>query len=175
MNKWFGATATQFRNFALLSLNKQLIHDIRHDQMAGAIIAMHSMFLSFVAYGAKTMYNGIGKDQSYYQQAFSPSGLTFGLLNSMGQLASVGLAGDIMSTLGAMPSSWMASPGKSGFRAMSAESVPIVGMGTDVLKTARSISDLDAEKTIRDVHKIVPFGKAAGIHQALNAISGALD
>ena len=175
MNKWFGSTATQFRNFSLLSLNKQLIHDIRHDQMAGAIIAMHSMFLSFVAYGAKTMYNGIGKDQSYYQQAFSPSGLTFGLLNNMGQLASVGLVGDMMSTLGAMPSNWMASPGKSGFRAMSAESVPIVGMGTDILKTARSISDLDVEKTIKDVHKIVPFGKAAGIHQALNAISGALD
>lgn len=48
-------------------------------------------------------------------------------------------------------------------------------MGTDILKTARSISDLDVEKTIKDVHKIVPFGKAAGIHQALNAISGALD
>jgi len=182
MNKWFGSTLTQFRNFSLLSLNKQLIHDIRHDQMAGALIAMHSIFLSYVAYGLKAWHNGVGrKDQdAYFKQAFGPTGLAFGMLNNMGQLASLGLAGDVLATLGALPSDWMAAPGKRGFRSMTPSSIPIVGMGSDMLNIGKDAVDTvkwdaDPSKTFRDLQKVVPFGKAAGIHQALNAISGALE
>jgi hypothetical protein len=182
MNKWFGATMTQFRNFSLLSLNKQLIHDIRHDQMAGAIITMHSLFLSYIAYSLKASLSGVGrKDQdAYFKQAFSQTGIMFGMLNNMGQLASVGIAGDVLATLGALPSDWMAAPGKRGFRSMTAGSVPIVGAGSDVLNLAKDavdIAKLDANpsKVLKDVQRVAPFGKAIGINQAINAISGALD
>jgi len=182
MNKWFGSTLTQFRNFSLLSLNKQLIHDIRHDQMAGALIAMHSIFLSYVAYGLKTLNSGAGrKDQDkYFKQAFSPTGLTFGLINNMGQLASVGIAGDIMATMGALPSDWMAAPGKRGFRSMTPSSIPVVGMGSDMMNIGKDAVDavkwdLNPSKTFKDIQRVAPFGKAFGIHQALNAISGSLE
>ncbi len=182
MNKWFGATMTQFRNFSLLSLNKQLIHDIRHDQMAGALIAMHSLFLSYVAYGLKTMNNGLlRKDQDeYFKKSFSPSGLSLGILNNMGQLASVGLAGDMLATLGALPQDWMAAPGKQGFRALSPSAVPILGIGSDLMNVGKDgvglfKGELDPSQTLKDLQKVVPFAKAAGIHQALNAISGSLE
>lgn len=182
MNKWFGSTLTQFRNFSLLSLNKQLIHDIRHDQMAGALILMHSMFLSYIAYGLKAINSGLGRSdqEAYLKNAFSPTGMTFGMFNNMGQLASLGLAGDVLATLGALPSDWMAAPGKRGFRSMTAGSVPIVGMGADVLNVGKDAvgalkMDVNPSKAIRDLQKVTPFAKALGVNQALNAISGALE
>ena len=115
-----------------------------------------------------------------FKKAFSPAGLSFGILNNMGQLASVGLAGDMMATLGALPQDWMAAPGKQGFRALSPSAVPILGMGSDLMNVGKDgvglfKGEFDPSQTLKDLQKVVPFAKAAGIHQALNAISGSLE
>ena len=182
MNKWLGQTLTQFRSFSLLSLNKQLMHDIRHDPMAGSIIALHSLLMSTIAYGTYVLYTGLGrKDQDeYFKRMFSPGEMAFGVLNRMGQLASVGVAGDMLATLGMLPDGIMAAPGQSGYRVLTSTSVPIFGVAGDVRNAITDIPDLfkgDVEpgKALRDLQKIVPFGKAIGINQAFNAMSGALD
>ncbi len=182
MNKWMGQIITQFRNFSILSLGKQLMHDVRHDPMAGSLIAMHSLAMSVAAYGIYVAHKGIGrKDQDeYFAKAFSPGEMTFGVLNRMGQLASVGVAGDMLATLGLLPDDLMAAPGQSGYRGLTSTSIPIVGVAEDAKNALTNIPDLlkgDVEpgKALRDLQKIIPFGKAIGINQAFNAMSGALD
>jgi hypothetical protein len=182
MNKWFGQTLTQFRNFSILSLGKQLMHDIRHDQIAGSIIALHSIMMSAAAYGISTLHNGFGRpnQDEYFEKAFSPSALMMGVFNRMGQVASLGLAGDFFATLSMLPDSMMASPGKPGFRSMDATAVPVIGAIGDAKDAAADAfklfkGDVKPSKALKDLQRVLPFGKAIGINQAFNAIEGALD
>lgn len=182
MKKWFGQTLTQFRNFSITSLGKQLMHDIRHDRIAGSIIAMHSLAMSFAAYSISTLHRAIGREdqEEYLKKAFRIDEIIFGSLNRMGQLASVGIAGDMLATLGALPDDMMAAPGQSGYRGMTSTSVPILGAGGDVKGLIKDTFDAmkgdgNASKFVKDLQKVTPFGKAIGINQAFNAVSGALD
>jgi hypothetical protein len=158
------------------------MHDIRHDSIAGSIIAMHSLMMSFAAYSISALHRSLGrKDQEeYLEKAFRPNEVLFGAINRMGQLASVGVAGDMLATLGALPDDWMAAPGQSGYRGLNTTSIPIVGAVGDAKELTKDVFDVfkgdgDASKTVKDIQKVMPFGKAIGINQAFNAVSGALD
>lgn len=182
MHKWLGQLITQFRSFSITSLGKQLIHDIRHDRIAASIIAMHSLMLSYAAYSISALHRSLGrKDQEeYLAKAFSPGESIFGTLNRMGQLASAGVAGDMLATFGVMPDDLMAAPGQSGYRGLNTTSVPVVGVVGDAKDVIKDVVDIfagdgDPSKMVKDIQSVIPFGKAIGINQAFNAASGALD
>jgi hypothetical protein len=182
MHKWLGQVLTQFRSFSLLSFEKQLMHDIRHDRAAAALIFLHSAVLSYVALTVSTMYSALGRSDAdkYIKDRLTGSNAVLGCFNRMGQLASAGVALDGLATLGALPDDLMAAPGRTGFRGLTTTNVPIIGAGQDVLDVSKDLFDVikgdpDANKTLKDIQQITPFGKSIGINQAFNATFDLLD
>jgi len=178
MHKWLGQTVTQFRSFSLLSLEKQLVHDIRHDRIAGSMIALQSAFLGYTALSINAMIRGIGREDSdeYIKNQLTGTNAILGTFNRMGQTASLGIGLDFLATLGALPDEMMASPGQTGYRGLTSSSIPLVGMTSDVKDIAVDMVDIlkgdgDAGKTLRDIQQVVPFGKTIGIQQAFNALA----
>lgn len=171
MHKVLGQTITQFRSFSIASLDKQLIHDVRHDRAAGALILMWSVGLGAIAHSVAGTLN-------MDENAFEPHNMLFGIWNRMGQTASMGLALDGLATLGVLPDELMAAPNRYGFRSYGANSVPVIGMAEDVRgvfsKTADflldSDSNYDGADVLNQVQKVTPFAKVVGINQAFNAI-----
>jgi len=177
MHRWLGQTLTQFRSFSLLSLEKQLINDIRHDKIAGSLILMHSAVLSYMALTVQTLQNAIGReDQDEYIKKHLASGRTvIDVMSRMGQLASIQTGIDGLATIGLLPDDMLASSMHPGGRILTPGSVPVVGMLKDVTQAARTLSDTltgeaDDSDLLKDVRKIVPFAKSIGINQALNVI-----
>ena len=178
MHKWLGQTVTQFRSFSLLSLEKQLVHDIRHDRIAGSMIALQSAFLGYSALTINAMIRGIGREDSdeYIKKQLTGTNAILGTFNRMGQTASLGIGLDFLATLGALPDDMMAAPGQTGYRGLSSSSIPLVGMTADVKDIAVDMVDIlkgdgDSGKTLRDIQQVVPFGKTIGINQAFNALA----
>jgi len=176
MHKWLGQTLTQFRSFSLLSLEKQLIHDIRHDRIAGATIALHSAFLGFLGLTINTLNRGIGREDAdeFIKNNLTGTNAVLGVFNRMGQTASVGIGLDFLATLGALPEE-ISAPGHTGYRGLSSSSIPLVGLASDVKDVGVDLVDIlkgdgAAGRTIRDIQQVVPFAKTVGINQAFNAI-----
>jgi len=182
MHKWLGQTLTQFRAFSLLSLEKHLVSDIRHDKVMAGIMAMHSAALGYISLGIASMQANIGKENAWERLEAQMTGTAAvaGVINRMGQLASVGIGVDLMATLGLVPDEFMANPRQTGARAFSVESVPVVGMVGDMLEAPRAAIGAvtgkeTASKGIKEVQDILPFAKAIGINQALNVLKGSLE
>jgi len=182
MHKWLGQTLTQFRAFSLLSLEKHLVSDIRHDKVMAGIMAMHSAMLSYISLGIASMQANIGKEDALerIERQMTGSAAVAGVINRMGQLASVGIGVDLMATLGLVPDEFMANPRQTGARAFSVESVPVVGMVGDMLEAPRAAIGAitgkeTASKGIKEVQDVLPFAKAIGINQALNVLKGSLE
>lgn len=178
MHKWLGQTVTQFRSFSLLSFEKQLLADIRHDRIAGSLIMMQSAALAYGALTINAMLRGIGREDAdeYIANQLTGTNAVLGVFNRMGQFASAGIALDGLATLGALPDDMMAAPGQTGYRGLTSSSVPVVGAIGDVKDVAQDMfkilkGDGDANKTITDIQNVTPFGKAIGINQAFNALA----
>lgn len=177
MNRWLGQTLTQFRSFSLLSLEKQLVADIRHDKIAGATIAMHSLVMAYAALSLQTMHNAIGRDdaEEYIKDRLASNRTIIDVISRMGQTASLQTGLDMFATLGLLPEELTASPRNSGGRVLGVNSIPAVGLMTDVGGALRSIGETivgageDAD-VLKEVRKITPFAKTIGINQALNVI-----
>jgi len=177
MHKWLGQTMTQFRSFSLLSLEKQLIHDVRGDRMAGAIIALQSAFMSYAALTISALNSEVGKSDAdeRIKKRLTGMNAVIGTFNKMGQVASVGIGFDLLATLGALPDDMMAAPGQTGYRGLSSSSVPVVGLAGDVLDVAKDIpgmlkGEVEGNRTLKDIQTITPFMKTIGINQAMNYI-----
>lgn len=176
MHKLLGQTITQFRSFSITSLDKQLIHDIRHDRAAGALILMWSAGLGLMAH---SIAGAINMDEN----AFDTQNMLFGTWNRMGQTASLGIAADGLATLGLLPDDLMAAPNRYGFRSYGFNSVPTFGLAEDAVRTASKTTDFmfsedsnyGAEDVINQWQKVIPFGKAVGINQAFNALEDELE
>lgn len=171
MHKLLGQTLTQFRSFSITSLDKQLIHDIKHDQAAGALIMAWSSALGLMVHSVSGVLNG-------QEETFSQQNMLMGTWNRMGQMASLGIAADGLATLNLLPDSMMAAPNRYGFRSMGLNSVPVVGLSGDVknayANTADYIlssdSDYGADDILNQWQKIIPFAKSMGVNQAFNKI-----
>lgn len=192
MHKWLGQTLTQFRSFSILSLEKQLLHDIRHDKIAGSLIALHSIALSYMALGVQVMHNAIGRNDrdEYIESQMSGRNLSVGIFNRMGQLASAGIGLDMLATLGALPSELTAAPSHPGGRVLSGGAVPVVGTVGDSFAALRTAMDAafgrdedsggntrdkaSAADVVRDLHKILPAAKTIGLHQGFNYLEESL-
>jgi len=184
MHKWLGQTMTQFRSFSLLSFEKQLLHDIRHDRAAGAVIAAHSAMMAYVAMTIKAIHANLGKDDAAEQIKNKLTGLNAvkGVINGMGQVAAWGIAKDGLATFGLLPAEMMSAPNQVGARGLTGSSVPVLGLAADVAEVGKNVADMvfrDKEgielKTVKSVQGITPFGRAIGINQAWNAMFNLLD
>lgn len=181
MNRWMGQTLVQFRSFSLLSLSKQLMHDVRHDRIAGSLIFLHSAAMGLMSLGISTgvRYAGRSDFSEKWENAMTGQNLVMGIFNRMGQVASAGIAGDALATLGLLPDELMV-PGASGYRGLNTSNVPIVGMSGDVIDIGKDISEIlkgtgDLSKLSNDISKITPFAKTIGINQGFNVINDLLE
>ena len=175
MHKWLGQTLTQFRSFSIMSLEKQLVHDIKHDKAMGAIMAMHSAMLGYMALGISSMQKNIGKDDALekIENDMTGKNAVIGVVNRMGQLASWGIGQDMLATMGVLPDNLLGSPGEYGARAFTTGSVPTLGLITDAGQAMKAIPDLikgkaDTSDTLKEIQDVLPFAKAIGINQGFN-------
>lgn len=183
MHRVLGSTITQFRTFSILSLEKQLLRDIKQDPIAGSHMAVWSAGLSFLGYGAYTLAAG---DEEQKKNMFETQNLTMGIYNRMGQLAGTSIGFDFLATLGVLPDSVMASPQRLGARTYGYNSIPVLGAARDAGNLAARVGDFitpwgdqSTEPTVgdiaKDVQKILPFAKTIGIRQAYDALEEELD
>ncbi|WP_206536952.1 hypothetical protein, partial [Salmonella enterica] len=62
MNKWWGKALTQFKSFSIVSIEKQLIHDLRGDKIQAAQIMAWSSLLGFASYATQMQMQAIGRE-----------------------------------------------------------------------------------------------------------------
>lgn len=183
MHRVLGATITQFRTFSILSLEKQLLRDIKQDPIAGSHMAVWSAGLSFLGYGAYTLAAG-SREQK--ESMFETQNLFMGIYNRMGQLASTSIGFDFLATLGVLPDSLTASPQRLGARTYGYNSIPVLGAARDAGNLTAQVGDFltpwgdpTTEPTTGDilkgVQKILPFAKTIGIRQAYDALEEELE
>ncbi len=177
MHKWLGQTITQFRSFSLLSLEKQLVHDIRHDRIAGSLIFLHSAAMAYAALSIQTLQNALGREDQdeYIKKHLASSRTVYDVMSRMGQLAAGQTVMDGLATLGLLPDDMMSSSLHPGGRIMRPNYIPVVGLATDATGAARTLAETlvgetDDSDLLKDVRKITPFAKTIGINQALNAL-----
>lgn len=182
MNKWLGQTITQFRSFSILSMEKQLVHDYRHDKAMGALIAMQSAMYGVIGVGVASLQRNIGREDAdeRIKRDMSGNNLLAGVMSRMGQTAALGIGADMLATVGLMPDSMMQDRDQVGARAMTSDSVPVFGLVKDAVEVPKSVTealkgDGTTSKVIKDMQDVVPFGKTIGVNQAINVIRGSLD
>lgn len=180
MSSTLGKTLSQFRRFQIVSLEKQLIHDLRGDKVAAAQILLWSSFLGLMAYGSQTYLNSIGEKDpgKYLKKRLNLEAISYGVFNKMPQPASLQLGGDALTTLGLMPKDVTAGSGRLGFRQMGANYIPSVGTGADALNVIRGTMSLlrgdaskeDALRTAHTARKLIPTGNAIGIGNVFKGV-----
>jgi hypothetical protein len=182
MNQWLGKTLTQFRSFSIVSMEKQLLHDVRGDKVQGAQTLLWSVFLGYTAYGTQTYLNAIGKEDpdAYIDDKMSMENASWGVFNKMPQTASISLGGDFFATLGMMPEGMTASGNRYGFRTMAAGgAVPALGAAGDAVDSFNEVMNLlkgdgysaqDADRA----RKLIPLMNTIGVGQLTQILTNRL-
>ena len=93
----------------------------------------------------------------------------------MGQLGIVEPAMDIAATIGMVPDTLLASPGKRGAAPLGVRSVPALGLVSDVAKTSQDVfgtltGSKDDVNFVKDIRNITAFSNAVGLNQLWNII-----
>ena len=182
MNKWVGKSLTQFKSFSLVSMEKQLIHDLRGDKIKAAQILMFSSLMSYMAYSSQHLLRSLGEDdpEAYLAEAFDERNVAFGVFNKLPQTASVSLAGDALATFGALPDELYSTGGRMGFRPMNTGNVaPALGTiqgGVDLVGSL--VNTLSGEGETKDtaekLRKLIPLGNTIGVGSVLQAANNQL-
>ena len=179
-----GKTVAQHRNFQIASLEKQLIHGIRHDHAAMAMLALHTTFTAGAATVLKAAHRRLGEEDGFekFLDDLDPTDPKFfwSVFQNIGLFASLGIATDLMYSLGVIPEHY-AEVG--GFRTMSSTSIPVVGYARDVARVPKTLFNLmqgegvgesdsedEGQKFLKALHKAVPGLNAIGINQALDVL-----
>jgi hypothetical protein len=177
MHTMLGSLLTQFRSFSIGSLEKQLMYDVKHNRSRGMLIALTSVFLAGLSYGTKTMLNGIGRPdaEDYIQNRLTGQNLAWGIIGSMGQLSIIDPAMDIAATIGIVPDTLLASPGKKGAAPLGVRSIPALGVASDIAKTTQDLfgtirgnnKDINL---VKDIRSLMIFNNMVGLNQLYNMI-----
>lgn len=186
-----GRFLTQFKSFPLMSLEKQLIADVRGDKVAAASTFLWGLGLAYVAYTSQMNLRAMGmeegKRETYLDEALNPANLAWGVFNKHSQLASVGLVTDYAAMFGMMPAGLM-DENRYGFQKSNITGIaPVLGVGKDVMSTADSLATLGGALTgvgeeddveaaskgfAKNLRKILPFTNTIVIGEGLKTISG---
>lgn len=175
MNKWWGKAITQFKSFSIVSLEKQLVHDLRGDKVQAAMILGWSSLLGYAAYASQMQMQAIGRADrdEFLEQKFSPENLAMGVFNKLPQVASASLGGDFLATIGLMPDALTQAPGRMGFQKMGfGELVPAGGVAGDVVDFASKLNsyamgddDVSTRQVVDKFRRLVPLANTIGVGQ----------
>lgn len=179
MNKWWGKAITQFKSFSIVSLEKQLVHDLRGDKVQAAMILGWSSLLGYAAYASQMQMQAIGRADrdEFLEQKFSPENLAMGVFNKLPQTASLSLGGDFLATMGLMPDALTQAPGRTGFQTMGfGELVPAGGVVGDVADFSRALAnyaagndDISTRQVVDKLRRLVPLANTIGVGQMTKA------
>lgn len=179
MSHTVGRLITQHRSFQIGSMEKQLVHGIRHDKIALASTLALSTFTAGISVALKSAHRNLGKEdgwEKFQEEMDISNGKTWWTIASnIGALSSLGIIGDLASTFGALPKEWSET---GGFRQMGATSIPVLGYARDVAAVPKAAFKMaygdgeneEAQKLMHALHKAIPGLNMIGINQALNAI-----
>lgn len=179
MNKWWGKALTQFKSFSIVSIEKQLIHDLRGDKIQAAQIMAWSALLGYASYATQMQMQAIGREDSnkFLREKFDTQNIAIGVFNKLPQVAGFGLAGDALATFGLMPDSLMQAPGRMGFRQQGfGDLVAGAGVISDavnlsqaLVKYANGDDDVSTRQLVDKVRRLVPLANTIGVGQMTKA------
>ena len=179
VNKWWGKALTQFKSFSIVSLEKQLVHDLRGDKAAAAQILAWTSLLGYASYSSQMHLQALGREDrdEFLDTKFESNNVAFGVFNKLPQVAAFGLGGDFLATIGAMPDSMMQGTGRMGFQSMGAgELVPAIGVVGDGLDLVRAMGqyatgsdDVSTRQLVDKVRRLVPLANTIGVGQMTKA------
>ncbi len=179
MSPTIGRLITQHRSFQIGSMEKQLFHGIRHDQIALASSLSFSVFTAGVSVAMKSAHRNLGEEDGWekFLEEIDPSNKKtwWTIASNIGALSSLGIIGDLASTFGALPEGWSET---GGYRQMGATSIPALGYARDVAKLPKAAfklaygdgEDDEAQKLMKAFHKAIPGLNMIGVNQALDVI-----
>lgn len=179
MNKWWGKALTQFKSFSIVSIEKQLIHDLRGDKIQAAQILAWSTLLGYASYALQMQMQAIGREDrdKFLRDKFETQNIAMGVFNKLPQVAGFGLAGDALATFGLMPDSMMQAPGRMGFRQQGfGDLVAGAGVISDtvnlsqaLVKYANGDDDVSTRQLVDKVRRLVPLANTIGVGQMTKA------
>lgn len=179
MNKWWGKALTQFKSFSIVSIEKQLIHDLRGDKIQAAQIMAWSALLGYASYATQMQLQAIGREDrdKFLREKFDNHNIAMGVFNKLPQVAGFGLAGDALATLGLMPDSMMQAPGRMGYRRQGfgdlVAGAGVVGDAVDLsqalAKYASGDDDVSTRQLVDKVRRLVPLANTIGVGQMTKA------
>ncbi|UNI76991.1 peptidoglycan lytic exotransglycosylase [Klebsiella phage KpnP_VR702] len=179
MNKWWGKALTQFKSFSIVSIEKQLIHDLRGDKIQAAQILAWSSLLGFASYATQMQMQAIGRADrdKFLREKFDNQNIAMGVFNKLPQVAGFGLAGDALATLGLMPDALMQAPGRMGFQQQGfgelVAGAGVIGDAVDfskaLVKYANGDDDVSTRQIVDKMRRLVPLANTIGIGQMTKA------
>ncbi|CAK6597305.1 internal virion protein with endolysin domain [Klebsiella phage vB_Kpl_K44PH129C1] len=179
MNKWWGKALTQFKSFSIVSIEKQLIHDLRGDKIQAAQILAWSSLLGFASYATQMQMQAIGRADrdKFLREKFDAQNMAMGVFNKLPQVAGFGLAGDALATLGLMPDALMQAPGRMGFQQQGfgelVAGAGVIGDAVDfskaLVKYANGDDDVSTRQIVDKMRRLVPLANTIGIGQMTKA------
>ncbi|MGL6086418.1 MAG: hypothetical protein ACRC29_10945 [Enterobacterales bacterium] len=179
MNKWWGKALTQFKSFSIVSIEKQMIHDLRGDKIQAAQILAWSALLGFASYSTQMQMQAIGRADrdKFLEDKFSGHNMAMGVFNKLPQVAGMSLGGDFLATIGVMPESMMQAPGRMGFQQQGfGELVAGAGVVGDAFDLTRAFAkyatgddDVSTRQLVDKVRRLVPLANTIGVGQMTKA------
>lgn len=179
MNKWWGKALTQFKSFSIVSIEKQLIHDLRGDKIQAAQIMMWSTLLGFASYATQMQMQALGREDrdKFLDEKFANNNIAMGVFNKLPQVAGFGLGGDALATFGLMPDSMMQAPGRMGFRQQGfgdlVAGAGVIGDFTDfgraMVRYANGDDDISTRQLVDKGRRLVPLANTIGVGQMTKA------
>lgn len=179
MNKWWGKALTQFKSFSIVSIEKQLIHDLRGDKIQAAQILAWSTLLGYASYATQMQMQALGREDrdKFLDEKFSNNNIAMGVFNKLPQVAGFGLAGDALATFGLMPDEMMQAPGRLGFRQQGfgdlVAGAGVIGDFTDfgraMVRYANGDDDLSTRQLVDKGRRLVPLANTIGVGQMTKA------
>ena len=144
-----GRMLFQFRNYGILSFEKQLVADLRSGEFYKPAMALilSSALAAATVYGT-THLDSLTKDnpREYLRERLNPLALSITVANKTGQLASMEMFSQVFNTFvstGAIDAGAIGSANKYGrSRVTGADIVPGLGMAEDMIKLSRDLSEL---------------------------------
>ena len=179
MNKWWGKALTQFKSFSIVSIEKQLIHDLRGDKIQAAQILAWSTLLGYASYALQMQMQAVGREDrdKFLRDKFDTQNIAMGVFNKLPQVAGFGLAGDALATFGLMPDSMMQAPGRMGFRQQGfGDLVAGAGVISDTVNLSQALvkyasgdDDVSTRQLVDKVRRLVPLANTIGVGQMTKA------
>lgn len=184
-----GRFITQFKTFSLVSLEKQLIADMRGDKAAMVSNFMWGTGLAYAAYMAQMNLRALGMSESsaeaYLEEQTTGKGLVWGVFNKQSQLAAAGIVSDFGIMTGLAPIEAYDS-NRYGYQTGRLDSmVPSIGFANDVFKTLGAGADVgysvfredeDVGESFNDfankAAKIAPFTNTIFFGEYMKNITG---